>query len=72
MTIVSMLDLSQHYPGLTQLVAILQLVKETQQTQESVVGLTMHGLKLEGIFQSDSIPKFSIKSLRNMFAILQS
>ena len=44
MSIASVLDLSQHYPGLAQLVAIMQLVKD------SVVGLTMHGLKLEGRF----------------------
>ena len=50
MTIASVLDLSQHFPGLAQLVAILQLVKETQQTQASMMGLTMHGLKLEGRF----------------------
>ena len=53
MTIASVLDLSQHYPGLAQLVAILQLVKETQQTQEIVMGLTMHGIKLEGRFYRD-------------------
>ena len=50
MTNASVLDLSQNYPGLAKLVAILQLVKGNQQTHEIVIGLTMHGIKLEGRF----------------------